>query len=278
MSNDSQKPDSTWRNKLVTQAADSTAPKQVTTATITAETEVTDRQEKIAGFDQASLADAHVLLVGAGGIGGEIATGLVRKGVGHLTVCDEDIVDATNLNRQQFHESDIGENKAYALAENLVPEGTTGTEIVAHPHHFQDVVALGVELTPDLVICAPDNETARLDVCDHYHGDVPVVFTGLDAEAQGGYVFVQDTATAAPCFRCYRPPAEADAGAGGTCPGAPATIDPTKLVGGVALYAVDTVLMDRPREWETFEFHLSGILPTQGRTVTQQEECLHNDC
>ncbi|MDY6777750.1 MAG: ThiF family adenylyltransferase, partial [Candidatus Nanohaloarchaea archaeon] len=191
---------------------------------------VTDRQQRVDGFEQAVFEEASVLLVGAGGLGSEIAEGLVRKGVGGLVVCDEDVVAASNLARQRFFAKDVGENKAEALAENLVPEGTRGTDLVAFPHHFEDLVARGVDFAPDVVVCAPDNDAARLAVAEHFHGRVPVVTTGLDPEAVRGYAFVQDGRA---CFRCYRP----DAGGGGACPGAPAVKDPATVVAGLALYA-----------------------------------------
>ena len=46
------------------------------------------------------LKNAHVLLAGAGGVGGYAAEALIRGGIGHLTVFDPDKVHPTNLNRQ----------------------------------------------------------------------------------------------------------------------------------------------------------------------------------
>ena len=48
----------------------------------------------------AKLANARVLLAGAGGVGGYAAEALVRGGIEHLTVYDPDKVHPTNLNRQ----------------------------------------------------------------------------------------------------------------------------------------------------------------------------------
>lgn len=255
------------RNRLETQAPDSRTPERVTARSVDADgTDVTDRQQRVVGFDQASFSDASVLLVGAGAIGGEIAEGLVRKGIGELTVCDEDHVDTSNLNRQKFYPEDIGENKAVSLVTNLEAEGTTGTELTGVPRHFQDAIATDVGFDPDMVVCAPDNDAARVAVCDYAHGDIPAVFTGLDSEANGGYVFVQE---ASPCFRCFRPGADS----GGACPAAPAVVDPTKVVAGLALYAVDTVLMDRHREWNLFEFYLSGVLPTSATAIESDAQC-----
>src|SRR5436309_9699477 len=82
---------------------------------------ITHRQELIGGFNQAKLSAASAVLIGAGGIGGEVAEGLCRKGIGCLRVFDHDIVDATNLNRQHFFGADIGFNKAERLVTNLAP-------------------------------------------------------------------------------------------------------------------------------------------------------------
>jgi len=268
MSNDSTNPNSTWKNRLETQARGSKTPERLVAESVDAvDTAVTDRQERIDGFHQAELSETSVLLVGSGGIGGEIGEGLVRKGVGQLTVCDEDEVNISNLNRQKFGSDDIGNNKARSLVRNLQSMGTTGTALLGVPYHFQDAVATGYEFDPDIVICAPDNDAARVAVADHFHGDVPVVFTGLDSEANGGYVFVQVTSD--PCFRCFRLGADA----GGACPAAPAVVDPTKVVAGIALYAAASVLMDRHRDWDIFEFFLSGVLPTSVDSVARDPDC-----
>ena len=78
-----------------------------------------DRQQKIPGFDQAVFSKSGVLCIGAGGIISQIAPTLVRKGIGRIALLDDDVVEASNLNRQRFYERDLGKNKAFALAENL---------------------------------------------------------------------------------------------------------------------------------------------------------------
>lgn len=44
--------------------------------------------------------NAHVLLVGVGGVGGTAFETLLRMGIGHITVVDNDIFEESNLNRQ----------------------------------------------------------------------------------------------------------------------------------------------------------------------------------
>src|SRR6266852_2861398 len=78
-----------------------------------------DRQKKIPGFDQEIFSRSSVLCIGAGGIISQIAPTLVRKGIGSITLLDDDIVEPSNLNRQRFYAKDVGSNKAIALTQNL---------------------------------------------------------------------------------------------------------------------------------------------------------------
>jgi len=62
----------------------------------------------------------RVLIVGAGGIGTEVAFGLAAAGVGSLVVVDPDVVDATNLNRQFLYtRDDVGQQKVLVLAREI---------------------------------------------------------------------------------------------------------------------------------------------------------------
>ena len=56
--------------------------------------------------EQAALATKRGCVVGCGGLGGGVIEGLVRIGVGHLTVVDGDVFDETNLNRQVLTNED----------------------------------------------------------------------------------------------------------------------------------------------------------------------------
>ncbi|MEG0779192.1 MAG: ThiF family adenylyltransferase [Oscillospiraceae bacterium] len=66
---------------------------------------------------QQTLAEAHVILFGLGGVGSYTAEALVRAGVGELTLVDNDSVGITNLNRQlEALHSTLGTAKADAVA------------------------------------------------------------------------------------------------------------------------------------------------------------------
>ena len=81
----------------------------------------TDRTRLLLGDEKlARLHDAHVLIVGLGGVGAYAAEMIARAGVGRLTIADADCVAPTNINRQlvALH-STIGRPKAEVLAERL---------------------------------------------------------------------------------------------------------------------------------------------------------------
>lgn len=65
------------------------------------------------------LKRGHVGLAGCGGLGSTVAVALARSGVGALTLVDFDVVEPSNLNRQQFFIDQIGQFKVEALATNL---------------------------------------------------------------------------------------------------------------------------------------------------------------
>jgi len=67
----------------------------------------------------ARLKQATVGIAGVGGLGSSVAVALARVGVGRLVVADFDVVEPSNLNRQQYFIDQIGRYKVDALVENL---------------------------------------------------------------------------------------------------------------------------------------------------------------
>lgn len=68
---------------------------------------------------RARLLKARVLVVGGGALGGIVAEGLMRAGVGHMTLVDPDRFDAANVGRHVLGATSIGQYKAEAMTEHL---------------------------------------------------------------------------------------------------------------------------------------------------------------
>jgi sulfur carrier protein ThiS adenylyltransferase len=67
----------------------------------------------------ARLKRGNVGIAGCGGLGSTVAVALARSGVGELALVDFDVVEPSNLNRQQYFVDQIGLPKVEALASNL---------------------------------------------------------------------------------------------------------------------------------------------------------------
>lgn len=82
------------------------------------------RQVTLGGFGpegQQKLLDAHVAVVGAGGLGSPALLYLAGAGVGHVTLIDDDVVDLSNLHRQVIHTTDrVGRPKGESAREQML--------------------------------------------------------------------------------------------------------------------------------------------------------------
>ena len=103
----------------------------------------------------------RVLIVGCGGLGGNLINLLSRVGVGNLRIVDGDVFEATNLNRQLFSEIPVlGINKARAAAERIQH---INPDVVVEPVEAFLTEENAVELIRgcDVVLDALDNVDGR---------------------------------------------------------------------------------------------------------------------
>ena len=85
-----------------------------------------ERLEKITTEEERNkIKNLHILLIGIGGVGGYTLETLVRMGVEHITIVDDDIIDITNCNRQILAtHSVLGKDKVavgYERAKDINP-------------------------------------------------------------------------------------------------------------------------------------------------------------
>ncbi len=101
--------------------------------------EIFSRTERLLGKEAMDrLGAAKVILFGAGGVGSWCAEGLIRSGIGHLTIVDSDDVAATNINRQLMATTKtVGRIKVEVLRERLL-EINPFAEITAVPALFRE--------------------------------------------------------------------------------------------------------------------------------------------
>lgn len=119
------------------------------------------------------LQDKHVIVFGVGGVGGYVVEALVRSGIGHMTIVDNDEVSLTNLNRQIIAtQQTIGQKKVNVMKERILsinPDCDIETlELFYLPENADQI-----DLTQyDYVVDAIDTITSKIELavrCEQLH-------------------------------------------------------------------------------------------------------------
>lgn len=152
---------------------------------------------------QRRMRSARVLVVGAGGLGSPVLLYLAAAGVGRLTVVDDDVVDATNLQRQVVHGvEDVGRDKTASAVDalaRLAPE----VEVRPVAERLTADTVLDLVADHDVVVDGADNFPTRYlvgDACARL--GVPHVWGSVyqhDAQVSVWWAGV------GPCYRCVFP-------------------------------------------------------------------------
>lgn len=159
-----------------------------------------DSLRLIPWWDQAKLAAARVLVVGAGALGNEALKNLALIGVGHIAVVDMDHVESSNLSRSVLYRAaDAGQLKA-TVAARRVAEIDPAIKITALPFNVIHQVGLGWFADADVVLGCLDNREARLWVnrcC--WHVGTPWIDAGIQEISGVVQVFQPPDGT---CYEC----------------------------------------------------------------------------
>lgn len=161
------------------------------------------RFKLIGWWDQNKLAQAKVLVIGAGALGNEIIKNLALLGVGNVLIADKDRIEHSNLSRSVlYREADIGKSKAQVAAERareMYPQ------ITAHAFHGDVINEFGggTFRWADLILGGLDNREARLHINRQAWRHGKPWIDGAIEQIQGvARVFVPDANQHAPCYEC----------------------------------------------------------------------------
>jgi adenylyltransferase/sulfurtransferase len=158
------------------------------------------------GFTQEErerLQRSSVLLIGCGGLGSPIAYQLAAAGVGRIGLCDMDVVDVSNLQRQVLHfTADVGVPKVESGAAK-VRALNPAVQVVTHRAALDSSNALELFSQYDLILDGSDNFATRYLVNDacvllgkpQVHGSI-FRFDGQVTVFHPGE---------GPCYRCLYP-------------------------------------------------------------------------
>lgn len=138
-----------------------------------------------------SLSNFSAAVIGCGGLGCNAAVHLAGMGIGRLVLCDCDLVEKSNLNRQHLYTcADIGRPKAEQAAKRL-GEYAPDTEIIVFNKKISTAEDLSFASDCDVVISAVDNNRARsviFSFCEKK--GIPMINGGISSFSGNAYCYV----------------------------------------------------------------------------------------
>jgi molybdopterin/thiamine biosynthesis adenylyltransferase/rhodanese-related sulfurtransferase len=185
---------------------------------------------------QQKLLASKVALIGAGGLGSPAGMYLAAAGVGTLGVIDDDVVDASNLQRQILHGTDRLHTAKVDSAERTLKN--LNPDVVVDKHRVRLTSANAVEILGgyDVIVDGADNFATRYLVNDvALKLGKPVVHASIFRFEGQLTVF---PAHGGPCYRCLYPeppppehaPSCAEAGVLGVLPGTIGVLQATEAI------------------------------------------------
>jgi len=154
---------------------------------------------------QEKLLAAHALIIGAGGLGSPVALYLATAGVGKMTLCDDDAVDLTNLQRQIVHRVDnIGDNKAQSARQTLAAVNPE-ISVTAIPRRAEGEELVQWCRAADIVVDASDNFATRHAINRACVAARKPLVSGAAIRFDGQVTVFDLRNTASPCYHCLFP-------------------------------------------------------------------------
>lgn len=151
---------------------------------------------------QRRLAQARVLIVGAGGLGAPAAQCLGAAGIGTLTLCDPDRVDLTNLQRQTLYATgDVGQPKVRAARARLAainPE----VRVETVEARVGDAELAALAGAADVVLDCSDNFATRHAVNRACVAAAKPLVSGAAIRFDGQVAVFDPRDSASPCYHC----------------------------------------------------------------------------
>ena len=185
---------------------------------------------------QLKLLGAKVLCIGAGGLGSPSSMYLAAAGVGTIGVVDDDVVDASNLQRQILHSTERVNTPKVESAEQTIRGLNPDVKVNKHRTRIDSSNALELIAGYHVIVDGADNFATRYLVNDAaLRLGVPVVHASIFRFEGQITVF---PGAGSPCYRCLYPqppppeeaPSCAEAGVLGVLPGIMGVLQATEAI------------------------------------------------
>lgn len=158
---------------------------------------------EVGGAGQMALSQAHITMIGCGGIGSPALQYLAAAGVGAFTLIDDDTVEESNLQRQTiFSTANLGTGKAQAAAA-WIERFDPAIRVTTHATRITADNAKALIGAPTLVLDGCDNFATRLAVSDACVAlGIPLTSAAV-GRFQGQVANFAGHLPGQPCYRCY---------------------------------------------------------------------------
>lgn len=166
------------------------------------------RQIMLPKFDvagQLALKNAHVLVIGMGGLGSPAALYLTAAGVGQLSIIDHDTVEVSNLQRQVIHgEASLGLHKVESAKQRLQDVNPL-VQIHSLAQRIVGEALSELIRQVDLVLDCTDNFTTRFEVNRYCVQHKKPLISAAAIRMEGQISVYDSRQTDSPCYQCLYP-------------------------------------------------------------------------
>ena len=155
---------------------------------------------------QERISGAHVLIIGAGGLGSPVALYLGSAGVGHITVVDHDTVDMTNLQRQVAHTVDrVGSPKVSSI-QIAIAAINPGVQVTTIQKRADAALLDALVAQADVVLDCCDNFSTRHAINTACVVHKKPLVSGAAIRFDGQVTVYDPRVATSPCYACVFPP------------------------------------------------------------------------
>jgi adenylyltransferase/sulfurtransferase len=154
---------------------------------------------------QESFQKSNALIIGAGGLGSPAALFLASSGVGSITICDEDTVDLTNLQRQIIHTTDSVGSLKVESAQRSMEAINPDVQIQSINRRAEGQMLKNLVSASSIVLDCSDNFETRHAVNKACFEFKKPLVSGAAIKFDGQLAVFDTRNPDSPCYQCLFP-------------------------------------------------------------------------
>lgn len=154
---------------------------------------------------QEKLLKSKILIIGLGGLGSPVSMYLAASGIGTLVLCDHDVVDLSNLQRQILHKTtDVSLSKTDSAAESL-HDLNPEVRLITISSKLEGQRLIEEAHDADIVIDATDNFPTRYALNEACIATKTPLISGSAVRMTGQVTTFRFDISPSPCYHCLYP-------------------------------------------------------------------------